>query len=142
MHRLFAIGFLFIVGCSSTGSIKHNVDINVYTKVYFSEKISLFDQKYIEIVGRKLEKVGFSILQRKPETVQSDTLECRLAVAEDNVFNFRAHVSLWDGNEMIAVAEAKNSGWGTLLASGAAAKDLVARASTALEKQIRKKQTR
>ncbi|MDH5677861.1 MAG: hypothetical protein OEZ55_07975 [Nitrospinota bacterium] len=136
-YSLFACIGLLIVGCTTSGSIKHNINIDDYKKVYFSEKIGLFDQKYIPYIGRMLERVGFELLMEKPQELSPDVLECRFEIDQGNLFNFRVHVSLWDKWEMIAAGEAVNNGWGTLLATDAATRDLVEKAAKALEKQLR-----
>ena len=121
-------------GCSSTGSVRFDANLSKYKSVYFSDEISLFDQKYLPTVKQRLEQDGFKVVQ-KSDAIQPSLL-CKFVVDQSNVFGFRVHVSLWDGTDMVAVAEAKNSGWGTAIAGEAAAQNLVNSALDELDKQI------
>jgi hypothetical protein len=81
-----------------------------------------------------LERHGLKVV-RSPDPV-SPTLICKLQIDQSSVWNFRVHISLWNGARMIAVAESVNPGWGTLLARDAAVQALVASATKELETQL------
>jgi hypothetical protein len=101
--------------------------------VRFSDSIGLFDQRYVPEVARALEKHGFRIVTGE---ATSRTLDCRMAVDQQSIWNFRVHISLWDATKPIVAAEASNRGFGTLLAREAAVQDLVASAIDQLEKEL------
>jgi hypothetical protein len=125
---------LFLAGCSATGSVKYDANLSKFKTVYFADDISLFDQKYLPTVAHRLEQDGFKVVS-KSEAIQP-SLMCKFVIDQSNVFGFRVHVSLWDGNDMLAVAEAKNNGWGTAIAGETAAQNLVASALDELDKQL------
>lgn len=133
---LILIALFSMVGCSTTGSISHDTDLTKYEYVFFSESISVFDQKYLSEIQRMLERNGFKITSNKSE---KRPLQCKFAIDQSNIFGFRVHISLWDGKKMLAVSEATNSGWGTLIARETAVRDLVNRTVVELEKQMQSK---
>ena len=124
-----------MLGCSSTGSSRHDANISKYEAVYFSDDIGVFDQKYLPAVARTLERNGLKVVTKKSGP---NVLMCKLAIDQSNLFGYRVHVSLWDGPDIIFVAEAKNSGWGTLLASDAAVQNLLSSALDELDKELQR----
>jgi hypothetical protein len=125
-----------VTGCSSTGTGQFNVDLRPYDEVYFSEAISLFDQRFVPDIARALERHGFTVVTEPPPT---EHLVCRLAIDQSSVWNFRVHISLWDGQQMLVVAEARNKGFGTLLSRETALQSLVGSAIGRLEEELRRK---
>lgn len=121
--------------CTATSTRQQDVDISAYKYVVFSDSIALFDQKYIPDIARALQRHGLQVVHAPDQA--ASTLICKLQIDQSSVWNFRVHISLWDGTRTIAVAESVNPGWGTLLARDAAVQALVATATKELETQLR-----
>jgi hypothetical protein len=130
----FLVVAITLNGCSTTGSARYEADFNRYKIVRFDESIGVFDHKYLPIVARALERCGFRISTGKADEGE---LVCKFQTDQANVFNFRVHISLWDGNQMLIIAEAVNSGWGTLIARDVAEDSLIRDAIEQLETDIR-----
>ena len=131
-----AVVLALLLGCASTGTTQYNVDLARFDEVRFSDGISLFDQRYIPDIAKALKKHGFQIVTTQ---ATPGTLECRMALEQQNIWNFRVHISLWDATHPLVVAEASNHGFGTLLAPETAVQNLVASAIERLKEELVKK---
>ena len=137
LRALCAVGAVaaLLAACSSTGDFNRNVDLTKYHAVYVSKNISVFDQRYLPPVLSALRQDGFKIV----DTAESpDTLTLKFATDTANLNHYRVAIQLWTKDQVAIDAEAKNSGWGNLLASDSAVRDLVSRAVAQMQKQIRK----
>lgn len=130
----FGAGVLVsLAACSSSGAFNRNVDIARYHSVYVSKEISVFDQRYLPPVIEALRRDGFKIVDSPSG---QSTLTLKFATDTANLNHYRVAIQLWAGDKMAIDAEAKNSGWGNLIASDSSVRDLVSRAVAEMQKQL------
>lgn len=123
---------LAAIGCVSRGVLTGQLD--KYHAIYFSDS-NPFDEPYAKEVSRRLAVYG---LETTSATNRVDALRCKLSIDQQNVWGFSVQLSLWDNDKVLAAAEARNPGFGTLLAPDASLHNLFDSALSQLEQQLSK----
>jgi hypothetical protein len=126
------IALVLLAGCVSRGLLTGQLD--KYHAIYFSD-LNPFDEPYAKEVSRRLALYG---LETTSATNRDDALRCKLSIDQQNVWGFAAQLSLWDHDKVLVAGEARNPGFGTLLAPDASVHNLFDSALGQLEQQLRK----
>jgi hypothetical protein len=127
-----AMGVLaaLLAACSTTGSVV-TTDISVANTVTLQSPIDPEVATYASKFIAALERQGFKV----GETENAHAMQLRLAFNGDP-FDTRVAAELWHDGVPILTASATNSGWGTMLAHGAAVENLADSAVTIFEKKL------
>ena len=119
-----------LAACSSTGSVV-TTDITVTNTVTLQSpidpEVATYAPKFIAALQRQGFKVG--------ATNNVHAMQLRLAF-NGNLFDTRVAAELWHDGVPILTASATNSGWGTMIAHGAAVENLADSAVTIFEKKL------
>ncbi len=129
---LSLIAVALLAGCVSRGLLTGQLD--KYHAIYFSD-LKPFDEPYAKEVSQRLARYG---LETTSATNRHDALRCKLLIDQQNIWGFSVQLSLWDHDKVLAAGEARNPGFGTLLAPNASMRNLFNSALGQLERQLRK----
>lgn len=129
---LIWLAALLAAGCVSRGLLTGQLD--KYHAIYFSD-LNPFDEPYAKEVSQRLALYG---LETMSATNREDALRCKLSIDQQNVWGFSVQLSLLDKDRILAAGEARNPGFGNLLAPDASVHNLFDSALGQLEQQLRK----
>ena len=130
---LIAFSALIFAGCA-TQSTNAGKSLAPYQHVAFA-KVDLFDQRWVPATEQMLQRYGFIISK---DTNAPSLLLCKIAIVQVSVWNFHAHISLWDQDEMLVSGEARNPGFGNAMFPDATLHGIFDGALRRLEQEIKK----
>jgi hypothetical protein len=130
---LIAFSALVVAGCA-TQSTNAGKSLAAYQHVAFA-KVDLFDQRWVPPTEQMLQRYGFIISK---DTNAPSLLLCKIAIIQVSVWNFHAHISLWDQDEMLVSGEARNPGFGNAMVPDATIHGIFDGALRRLEQEIKK----
>src|SRR3954454_2825141 len=121
-----------LVGCANTGYHPPAVTWSKYHQVRFDDHPDLYLQRYRPQIEQVFQRHGLQLTTNAVPEVLLCKADFKGGVS------IRAHISLWDGQQMIVSGESFNGGWGTILASAAAMEGVVKGAIETLDREIGK----
>lgn len=134
--RQIKIASAFLLAALLTGCASSSVQTTPKALAAFHavryETRDLYFEKYKPTLDGIFQKHGFTVTTN----AAPDVLLCKLDF--QGGVSIRAHVSLWDGDKMLAAGEAYNGGWGTMLASSGAKDGVIDAAIKRLDGAIKR----